>query len=300
MTATAVTMPDFCSRRNPFHYATALNVLMQLGVDIHRIDLMAEGEYENYRGEIHRQKPKPGTPLTAETRIALHVGYPSAVDMMPYQFFYGFEGISNRGHGWDAEARALLAPFDGSVIRYHSLCRGELLKFVGGVAEMAHIRRFLGLLGFSLPPEADLREALLWAAFMPTFNFWAGNPVLVPKVLELLFGYSCRIVENAPAVHAIPDSLQSRLGGAEGRLGRSLVLGRTFRDCDSAYEIHFSGVPAEDVRELRPGRPKRRKLEWVLGVCMPSNLLYRMRFHVEHGEMRLGHKNSFLGYAAHL
>ncbi len=45
-------MPDFCNRRYPFHYTTAISVLAKMGVDVNDIDILAIGTYENYRGEI--------------------------------------------------------------------------------------------------------------------------------------------------------------------------------------------------------------------------------------------------------
>ena len=75
-------MPDFCNRRHPFHYVTALCVLAKMGIDIDTVDILAVGEYENYRGEIQTQSPKPGAAITDDTRIVLKVGYPSAVDYL--------------------------------------------------------------------------------------------------------------------------------------------------------------------------------------------------------------------------
>jgi len=89
-------MPDLSSRKNPLHFSTALSILMKAGVDIHRINLIAEGKYENYRGEVHYQEPAAGSVITDNTKIILRIGSTSAVDFMPYQFFYGMGGNVSR------------------------------------------------------------------------------------------------------------------------------------------------------------------------------------------------------------
>ncbi len=94
-------MPYFCNRRFPFHYTTALCVLMKMGLDITQVDILAIGEFENYKGEVLEQEPAPGRVITAETTVRLKVGYPSAVDFMPYQFFYGLTGSGARSSDWE-------------------------------------------------------------------------------------------------------------------------------------------------------------------------------------------------------
>jgi len=296
-------MPDFCNRRRPFHYVTALNILMKMGVDINQIDLLAVGEYENYKGEVLHQTPPPGTPLDTSTRIVLKVGFRSAVDYMPYQIFYGIAGVTARATEWENKARAFMAPFDASLIRHEAIARHQLLKFSFGLADFVYLEEYLKLFNFSLPPDSrNLNEALLWSVLLPSFHFWAGNPTLTEKILHYLFGYDFRIVEWAEAVYDIPEHLQTRLGTKSTFLGKDFVLGSTFREFDSSYEIRISGVRAEEVSGLLPGKPLRRKLEWALSICMPNNLDHKIKILVDSGEFSIGTAKTkrYLGYSTYI
>ena len=110
MSVGPVVMPDLVSRRARMHYVTALNELARLGVEMTRVELIAIGEHRNYRGEVHEQSPSAGTELRMDTRVRLHVGFPSAVDLLPHQFFIGFETRADVGHEWEERARRMMAP----------------------------------------------------------------------------------------------------------------------------------------------------------------------------------------------
>jgi len=291
------TMPDFCNRRYPFHYVTALIILAKIGIDVNSIDILAVGEYENYRGEIQKQNPKPGTVITDDSRIVLEVGYPSAVDYMPYQVFYGLEGRTARGREWEEKSRAFMAPFDAAVIRQHAIALYQSLRFSFGAADLGHLLRYLKLLDFT-PWEGspNIDEVLFWVSIMPSFHFWAGNPSFVKMVLSYLFGYDFHIIENVETECPIPDDIRSRLGSTSSALGRKFVVGKLFKESDSGYELQVHGVSPDEVRNLLPGQPKRHKIEWVLNICMPNNLDCRIRLKIDKHALVLGRKG-YLGYS---
>ncbi|MEW5992960.1 MAG: type VI secretion system baseplate subunit TssG [Candidatus Zixiibacteriota bacterium] len=296
-------MPDFCNRHNPFHFVTALSVLEKMGIDTSRVDILAVGEYENYRGEVRTQKPGPGTVIRDDTPLALEVGYPSAVDYMPYQLFYGLAGAAARTGEWENQARALMAPFDAAVMRHLALAVFQALRFSFGMVDRVYLMRFLNLLDFvPFEPTADIQEIVFWSAALPSYNYWAGNPRFAERVLHFLFGYRFRIVENVESAYDIPSDIRSRLGSTTGRLGRTCLLGRSFREQDTAYELQVRRVPASDVHDLLPGKLKRRKLEWVLETCMPNNLECRVRLFVDRQSLVLGEKSktACVGYSAYV
>ncbi len=293
-------MPNLTNRHHPFHYATALTLLMKLGIDIHRIHIRAVGEHRNYLGEILSQQPVAGKPVDESTTVVLDVGFPSAVDWLPYQFFYGWHGTQAGARVWEDNARHLMAPFDGSVIRYTTVALHERLEYSLALVNLDYLLRYLKLFNFSLPEPPDhIREPLMWAAIMPGFHLWAGNPEFVAHVLRFLLGFDFRFIENVAARYDIPTDLQCRLGRRNSRLGDDLVMGQSFQEYDSSYVLTVSGVKPNEVADLLPGKPKRRKIEWVLSICMPTNLDCKIRIKVDEGDLNLGSSRgrSFLGYS---
>jgi hypothetical protein len=295
-------MPDLCNRRYRFSYTTALNVLAKQGIPLSQIEILAVGEHENYKGEILAQHPPPGTPLKKDTPITLKVGRRSAVDSMPYQFFYGLHGITSSTGEWEDRARALMAPFDAAVVRYEAVAEYEDLKNSFGLIEYRHLARFLSLFDFVLEDSADIDYAVAWASLYPSFHHWAGNPQLVAKALELLFGYRFEIVENIRMEHHIPVSCRYQLGSEKDRLGEGMILGRKFTDYDSAYEVVVLDVAPEETAAFLPGGSKRKKLEKALAICMPSHLEYRIRVRTKHRRVPVGkqRKICYLGYSTRL
>jgi len=206
-------MPDLCNRSYPFHYATALNLLEKMGVDIGRINILAVGEYENYKGEILGQKPAPGMPLKSDVSIELKVGYPSAVDQLPFQFFYGLGGKAHRSADWEWQSRRFMAPYDAAVIRHKAAARYQSLRFSFGITDKDHLTRYLDLFDFALGHDfQDLGDVVFWTGIMPSFHDWSGNAAGVAKVLQFLFGYRFRIIESAESRYEIPDDIRKALG----------------------------------------------------------------------------------------
>ncbi|MCX5753755.1 MAG: type VI secretion system baseplate subunit TssG [Candidatus Krumholzibacteria bacterium] len=293
-------MPDFLGRRYRFHYLTAINLLESMGVPLGDIRVRAAGEYENYRGDIRSQDPAPGTAIPAGSIITLNVGCGSAVDFMPYQFFYGLQGMRDSDDTWETAARSVMAPFDTAMIRYTAAMRMQALRYDFGITDGAHIKRFMEL--FEYKPGDEARAAgktAFLAAILPSLHLWGGNPSAVTLVLKRLFGYNVRLKENLKATTPIPEDIRYRLGSKAARLGSETVIGRSFEECDSRYEVEFVGVPPGEVRDLLPGGRTRRRIEAFLDFCTPGDIDRTIAIKVERPAARsCGEKH--LGYSTYL
>ncbi len=301
--ATDKVMPDLASRRLRLRYTTALNMLMKKGVDINRVDILACGRHENYKGEIREQEPAPGTRLDRNTRFTLSVGRSSAVDYTPHQLFYGLRGYRSSTGSWEDGARALMAPFDAAIIRREAIAAYEDRKNSFSYVEYDHLKKFLHLFSFAVEKDShSLQEVLVWVSAFPSFQKWAGNPGLVSRVLKGLFGSEFEIRENIRWQHDIPEACHYRLGSEADRLGHGFILGRSFVDYDSGYEVVVKGVSVADVSHWLPGGKKRKKLEAALRICMPSNLMYRIRVMTRREKAPVGKegKRSYLGYSSRI
>lgn len=296
-------MPDFCDSKIPMHYTTALSILIKLGIDISRINLLALGEYENYKGEIREQYPQPGEVLNENSEISLKVGFPSAVDFMPYQFFYGLKGYTSYGGKWEEKARAVMAPFDGSVIRYNGRLKYEELKNNLGVIEYNHLAKFSKLFYFDHEKEeSSFKEAFIWSTLFPTFHLWSGNAQEVCKVLNALFDLEFKIIQNTPMTHQIPSTCLDFLGSNTFTLGQNTLIGDTFTERNSGYEVVLLGVDMEAVENLLPNGIIRRKIEKALEVMMPGNLEYKIIIKTNKHKSQIGtkKKENYLGYTSYL
>ncbi len=282
-------MPDLVNRRAPVNYATALVTLMRMGVDLSRVRMLAVGEYENYRGEIRSQSPEPGEEFGPSTEIKLEVGCPSAVDQMPYQFFFGLGDVTVSGNEWEDNARHLQAPFDAEVIRHRGEARSHILRLTYGCFDRTQVERLIGAFGVALPDvELDDREITVIASLLPTYNEWSGNAGAVANVLEYFFGHPFEIIENVPQRTKIPARLRYHLGQTSAGLGRETVLGGSFVECDSTCVVVMRGVDPDTAGELLPGKTLRRKLDWMLKLAVPGNLECKLKVMPEERGMKIG------------
>ncbi len=302
MTPDTARMPDFCNRKRPVHLVTGLAILQKFGVDISRIAMVAEGEYENYKGEIRKQEPAAGEAITAATEVKLWVGVYTAVDHLPYQFFHGFGGV-DQSATWEQNARHLFAPFDAALLSSRAKALHEGVKYNFGSIDEDHFRRFLALFEQNLArTKMELRDALLWAGLMPTYHHWAGNAEAVGHVLTTFIRLPVTIIESVPRRFDIPSDVQYKLGSGAARLGEATVLGATFVECDAAYAVRVTNVPPERVTDLLPDGGLRTKLEQLLATCMPGHLEHDIEIEVAHATSNLGSAagDARLGYSLRL
>ena len=148
----------------------------------------------------------------------------------------------------------------------------------------------------------DLDELQFWASLFPMFHHWAGNADFVARVLTELFGYECEIVENVKTEYEIPKEIRYSLSSKSGRLGIDTVIGRSFSECDTACELILSNVKFEDIPNFLPGGSKRKKLEDIIGFCMPSNIECRIKIIGEKQGMKIGTEArvAYLGHSSYV
>ena len=297
-----ITMPDFCDRHHPVRINTAIVTLLRMGVDLEQVDILADGESENYKGEIRHQEPQPGETISPDTHVVLRVGSYGGFDHLPFQFFFGLGShVLTRSSEWEERGRRLMAPFDATSVRSIGRTQYEELRFNQGFADRQHLTRFLKLFGLEWDITwNEIPTALLWLAILPSFHAWAGNARQVEGILEAIFGYRFMIRESQPRTYAIPQNLCYHLGADSGRLGHETVLGESFRECDSAYEVVVKAVSASDLHFFLPGQELYCRLEKVLDLCLPSHLERVIRIEPDSRIACLGDgpSGTYLGYNA--
>ena len=182
-----------------------------------------------------------------------------------------------------------MAPFDAATIRYAAAMRMQALRYDFGITDGGHIRRFMELFEYRPGDEAQGAGKITFlAAILPSLHLWGGNPSAVTVVLKRLFGYDVRLKENVKASTPIPEDIRYRLGSKAARLGSETVIGRSFEECDSRYEVEFVGVPPGEIRDLLPGGRTRRRIEAFLDFCTPGDMDRTIAVKVEKPAARAG------------
>ena len=145
------------------------------------------------------------------------------------------------------------------------------------------------------------RELLALAMVLPALHDWGGNAEAVTTMLELFFGYPVEISESIPRKYDIPPRLRYHLGAQGSRLGVDSLLGRSFVECESAYRITISSIEPEMIVQFLPGRPVRKKIDWLLRIIAPNNLVYELQLVPGRRRLMLGNDaESYLGYATYV
>jgi len=269
-------------------------------VPLQNIYIKCVGVYENYRGEIRNQEPEAGTDINYNTQISLEVGSSSAVDFLPYQFFYGLQGLRNSDNTWEENARCLMSPFDAAAIRYEAATRFHSLGYEFGIIDDDHLKRYLDLFEYTVDDDSfSIDDIMLLVSTLPSLNEWGGNPETITRILSRLFKYKIQIIENVISSTPIPEQLQYKLGAKTGRLGYETIVGRSFEEFDSTYELVFYDVSPDEVHDLLPGGKMRRRIDRFLSYCMPGDYDYYYTIKVNKTAVK-AKTSTYLGYSSFL
>jgi len=296
-------MPDLVNPQARLSFIQSLLTLKQCGVEWENVRLLAAGTFENYKGEIVKQKPEPDTELTPNTQITLWIGFTSLFDILPYQLFFGAKEWHRDTASLEKRAREFLACFDSFFIRILTQLRYLQLVYDLVIIEKHFCQHFLESFGF---PADDWEEGeiLQWMNFLPTFHLWAGTKKGTEKILSTFLHAQIKIEENIQADDKLPQELRSHLGDNLCRLGENWLLGSRFSECDSAYRINVGPISVEQIKEFLPNKRKRRKMERILALSTPGQLRYKISLKLRQEEKRfalgMDSKNSSLGYSAYL
>lgn len=296
-------MPNLVSPQARMTFVQALLALKQSGVEWENVRLFSSGTFENYRGEVLKQEPKPNTEITPDTQITLWVGFPSLFDALPYQLFFGAKEWHRDTVRLEQRAREFLACFDSSFIRILSRLEYVLLVYNLVFLEKDFCQHFLE--AFDFPKDQwEKEEILLWMIFLPTFHLWAGTKEGTEKVLSAFLQAQSKIEENIPGENQLPLELRSRLGERSNHLGQNWLLGKRFSECDSTYRINICPISADQIKEFLPNHKKRKKLERILALSTPGQLRYKVSLKLKQKDKKFSlgkdSKNSLLGYATYL
>lgn len=259
----AVLMPNLVTPTRGVRHTidSAFPTLERLGVPAERVVVESAGGGW-LRGTIVRQRPVPGEPITARTRVVLHVAGTGSLESLPFPL----RDADDREFRIDR----LLALFDNPLLKlsYHLRDAGGYLTLRPGDDDGAvrWLEEVFHVASKEWPQE-------LWyplARLLPTLHRIAGRRQAIPLAFRLVFGLPVADVRTVPGIAPLPESQRTHLGRRNTHLGVDAVAGTGLHG-ETAVRVVFGPVPLDMYRRhLDPER--RRQREALYGLTLPCHL----------------------------
>jgi hypothetical protein len=264
----AALMPDLVTPTRGVRHTidSAFPTLERLGIPAERVVVESAGAGW-LRGTIVRQRPAPGEPITARTRVVLHVAGTGALESLPFPL----RDADDREFRIDR----LLALFDNPLLKlsYHLRDAGGYLTLRPGDDDGAV--RWLEEVFHVASNEWPRESWYPLARLLPTLHRIAGRRQAIPLAFRLVFGLPVADVRTVPGVAPLPESQRTRLARRNTRLGVDSVAG-TGLFGETEVRVVFGPVSLDMYRRhLDPER--RRQRDALYGLTLPCHLRDKVR-----------------------
>ena len=256
-------MPDFCAPTRGVRQTVdaALSSLQRLGVESERVVLYAAGAGW-VPGTIVAQEPTPGTELTPETRVVLHVAGTGALESLPYPLRDDSDD--------DLRVDGLFALFDTPLLRVR-----HAVRQASGFLELrsdnpATALRWLEGIFYVSAKAWSKRRWYAVARLLPTLHRVAGRTEAIPLAFRLVFGLPVAQVRIVSGLARLPEARHTRLASANSRLGTDAALGVGLR-ATTAIEVVIGPVSLETYQEHQ-APSDRAEREAIYRLVLPAHL----------------------------
>jgi len=153
---------------------SVVNMLLDLGVLRENLEIIAEGGFRKFRGEIIRQSPEPGTQVGSNTKVTLWVTQEGIADNLPESLF-GFSAFLDRKEPTPTRApKDFFLPLDSLSFQTSALLHRIAQVYGLLFSDPAFSRYFLTMFGFP-EPGWDREELSVWQAILPYASGWIGT-----------------------------------------------------------------------------------------------------------------------------
>jgi len=262
-------MPDFCFR--PDGQTKSLKAayvhLRRMGVPDKDIFIYAQGEFNQFKGEILDQQPQAGDMVLPGNKITLIAAVPGISQMMPDLFTDNLSDYliddNNPRHG----VKKLFAIFDSLFLKM--LCRLEWIRDI--YAGVHHSTRFIDYLNsICCVPETGISEFNFNSmGYIPSrLSRFLGTEGGLRVFLEAAIGLKVktRILGNQE-IPAPGDTLAGL--GAKSRLGENIFVGDRFEGDKPKLEVSFQLDKPEDVLRAIKIIENKKFLEDMFRLVLP-------------------------------
>jgi len=263
------------------------------------IFIFAQGEFNQFKGEILDQQPQAGDMVLPGNKITLTAAVPGIGQVMPDLFtdhlsHYLVED-NNPRHG----VKKLFAIFDSMFLKM--LCRLEWIRDIyAGVHQSSRVIDHLNSICFL--PGTEISELDINSmGYIPSrLAMFLGTEGGLNVFLEAATGLKVktRILGNQES--PVPGDALAGLG-AKSRLGENIFIGDRFESDKPKLEVNFQLDKAEDVHKAIKTIENKKLLEDIFRLVLPY-YVEQCEISVEPSgeEIAFVNGNSYLGFSTAL
>ncbi|NLI15098.1 MAG: hypothetical protein GX409_02305 [candidate division Zixibacteria bacterium] len=242
--------------------------LRMMGFPDRDIFIYPEGEFENFKGEIIKQKPEAGELVYPGDKIFIVAAVTGISELMPDLFTDHIDDLFEDDFNARQGARRLFAIFDSIVLKMQ--CRLEWIRDIyAGIYQSESLIEYLSKL--SAMPEQDLpkipEQALGY--ILPRLYGYLATEQALQVYLKTVMGLSCDCSTADSQWFPMPERARCALG-RKGRLGEDYYIGDRFKGIYPSLNVDLAIDKLTDIKKIIPGGTDSELLISILRVCMPA------------------------------
>ena len=272
------TMPNLVRRgsEDSLSLESAINILLELGIQRKHLRVIAEGGFNRFRGGIIHQKPIEGTSIDHDSEVILTVTESGLYDALPEGVFSANGTFEHKQKEVEELIRNFFTTFESYLFQTSST-----LKYIGDVSNLIFhdellSKSFISYFGFSYRGW-DVEDLMIWRTLLPYAPAWVGTKWGIEMIMNAFFGLNAKIIENISHKNNIPAEIRNRLGKDTSSLGENFLLGKSFAETYSTFRLCLGPISIQQFPEFLPGEKKRKKLERILEFAIPGDMTYEIQ-----------------------
>jgi hypothetical protein len=290
-------MPDLADR--PEGQSNTLKdsylCLRMMGFPDRDIFIYPEGEFENFKGEILRQKPEAGEIVYPGDKILIVAAVAGISELMPDLFTDHNDNILEDEFNARQGTRRLFAIFDSIFIKM--LCRLEWIRDIyAGIYPSELLIDHLSAL-FVMPERSmeKIPKEVLGFVLPRLYGYLATEGAL-RIYLQTIMGLSCGCTPADLQWFPIPEQARCILG-RNGQLGEDYYLGDKFKGASPSLNINLAVENLADIKKIIPGGRDNELLAKILQLNLPDQTeSYCIEIKPRGEKLKFENGKAYLGY----
>jgi hypothetical protein len=270
--------------------------LRTMGFPDRDIFIYPEGEFENFKGEILRQKPEAGEMVYPGDKILIVAAVAGISELMPDLFTDHNDNIFDDEFNARQGTRRLFAIFDSIFIKM--LCRLEWIRdiYAGIYPSELLIDHLSELL---VMPERDMQKVPkeVLGYVLPRLYGYLATEGALKIYLQTIMGLSCACSAADSQWFPIPEQARCSLGKS-GHLGEGYYLGDKFKGTSPQLNINLTVENMADIEKIIPGGMEHELLGKIMRLNLPGQTEgYKIDIEPQGEKLKFENGKAYLGYS---